>query len=219
MALTEPSQRTTLRFPELYSTYKITLSTWYLLASGCLESPCQMEQRHSSFSQAKKAIRANSWLCHWLGSCCLLPQLSWAFLGRCPTPRSAAGINLPTSLRSHFISGHPAAVRLPGLTGWGFIAFLKFQICVWTLPHQQHSTAKEGFHWDLERTEEDAPHPRVHSHSGASFQRDTSIFLDRKSPEEWEAVFVWIERKWLIFPTCTPSSFFYPSPQLLAFLG
>ena len=57
-------------------------------------------------------------------------QMLHKFLGRCPAPRSAAGINLPTSLRSHFISGHPAAVRLLGLAGWGSIAFLEFQISV-----------------------------------------------------------------------------------------
>lgn len=107
----------------------------------CLGSSYQMEQWHSSFSPAKTAIRANIWPCHWLGSCCVLPQLSCAFLGRCPAPRSAAGINLPTSLRSHFISGHPAAVRLLGLAGWGSIAFLKFQISVSGLCPSKKSVA------------------------------------------------------------------------------
>lgn len=63
----------------------------------------------------------------------LLQRLASAWLhipGRCPAPRAPAGINLPTSLRSHFISGHPAAAGLPGLTGWGFITFLKFQSSV-----------------------------------------------------------------------------------------
>lgn len=97
---------------------------------GCLGSRCHKEQWHSFLCQARTAIRANTWPCSWLGSCCVLPQLSCAFLGCCPAPRSAAGINLPTSLRSHFISGHPAAVCLPGLTDRGFITFLKFQITV-----------------------------------------------------------------------------------------
>ena len=132
----------------------------------CLGSSYQMKQWHSSFSSAKTAIRANIWPCHWLGSCCVLPQLSCAFLGRCPAPRSAAGINLPTSLRSHFISGHPAAVRLLGLAGWGSIAFLKFQISVSGLrPSKkkcsQHrlAAAKRKFHRGLERLGEETSLP------------------------------------------------------------
>lgn len=144
-----------------------------------------MEQWHSYFSQARTAIRANIWPCPWLGSGCVLPQLSYAFLGRCPASLSAAGINLPTSWRSHFISGHPAAVRLLGLTGWGFIAFLKFQISVSGLcpskSNQHHLVAKRRFHWGLERTGEETVSPRVRSHSGASSQRGTFIFLDKKS--------------------------------------
>lgn len=97
-----------------------------------------------------------------------MPQLSCAFLGRCPALRSAAGINLPTSLRSHFISGHPAAVRLLGLAGWGSIAFLKFQISVSGLcPSKkkkkcsQHrlSAAKRKFHRGLERLGEETSLP------------------------------------------------------------
>ena len=137
-AHSEPaSQGTAFRLPGLQN------DTVHMAPFGprCLGSSYQMEQWHSSFSPAKTAIRANIWPCHWLGSCCVLPQLSCAFLGRCPAPRSAAGINLPTSLRSHFISGHPAAVRLLGLAGCGSIAFLKFQISVSGLCPSKKSVA------------------------------------------------------------------------------
>lgn len=98
-----------------------------------------------------------------------------AFRGRCPAPRSAAGINLPTSLRSPFISGHPAAARLRGRrAGRGFIAFLEFQIpgsglCPYRLARRPPRHG--GGFTRLCKGPGGNSAPRFHSHWGAGAQR------------------------------------------------
>lgn len=108
----------------------MTPSTWHRL-----EIPYQMEQRISSFLRpslqtelfvlalGREAAAATG----------LSPPRGCAFLGRCPAPRSSWNqsahlLKKPLQQRS------PAAASLPGLPGWGFIAFLKLQISVRAVP-------------------------------------------------------------------------------------
>lgn len=126
-----------MRVPsECFQIFRVTLhlgsDTVYMTPFGlaCLEWPFRMEQWHSSFSQVRTENGANILPCPPFGRCCFSPMPGCAFRGHSPAPHSAAGINLPISLISCFISGHPAAASLPELPGSGFIAFLKFQISV-----------------------------------------------------------------------------------------
>lgn len=145
-------------FPERHPTSKMTPSTWHRR----LDVPYQMEQRIPSLWRPGLHPEPLVLALGREAAASYLPQprAGCAFLGRCPAP-AAAGINLPTSLGSHSISGHPAAAAgLPGRPGWGFIAFLKLQISVLPCPsesHQQHPCPAQRCHQGLGRTEETLP--------------------------------------------------------------
>lgn len=144
-----------------------------------------------------------------------------AFRGRCPAPRSAAGINLPTSLRSPFISGHPAAARLRGRrAGRGFIAFLEFQIPGSGLcPYRGASRPPRhggGFTRLCKGPGGNSPHPAF-TLTGELALRGAFILLGEQISLGMRGRFVGTGRKWLVCPLHTSCSLSYhpPAPSTL----